>query len=857
MTDRFSHPAEGEKPAVLLEDHLTDVAERTTLLVPEAASTPFGSSLYKLCWRLGYIHDAGKLTTWFQTHIHDGRPSGPSHHSPLGALLAFHVLQAANHSSEECLSGFVAVAKHHGRLPDTAEYVFDSTAWNHRNEMENQQREAIIQQVENIDDNVNGLAEQIVREASDGETTWAEFVDAVLSKELFDHVAAQVSRHGLKPDSSSVSSEFYQCVLQLWSTLVLADKTSAANAPLSGFDHEKPERETLSRFIDTLSDGAVPKKEAELNRHRRSAREDVLETVDKLVANDGQLATLTLPTGMGKTLTGLDAALSIREKTGRERTIYALPFTSIIDQVVEEVSEIFETDGTDSLLTVHHYLEDTIVSLEDATDDVDDQTDEHAHIEEMLGESWRSGITVTTFVQLFESLAGPKNTQSMKLPALYNSVLILDEPQSLPHDWWPLVERLVEILTTEYNAVVIAMTATQPKLFDTDTRELVDQPQEYFKIAERTEYVLDGSFETFPDTDDGPLEYDEAARTLLEAAEPDEDVLAICNTIDSAIALTESIRSRCSHVNVGLALEELLVNPNIEDVTGSMLANNVDEHVGDAAVIHLTTRIRPRDREVLIIAIKELTKRNLPVYVISTQLIEAGVDVSFDRVFRDIAPIDSIVQAAGRCNRSFARERGTVTLWWLGVPDQQTDTPAEAVYELWGESLLSVTKGVFDWLQNEDATRIEEPRVAWDGVREYYHRLEDRGVGRREYVSLLEKGLAESLGKLSLIDQRLAIEVVVCRTQAERDQVEAIKDAWSEFDFETVNNYLRNLRPSQVSIPIYRTDSEEAKKIADLNRIHDETNIRFIDTTTKQYEDFFDPNTGFVVPESTVERRFL
>lgn len=860
MTDRYSHPAEDGRSPVDLTDHLADVAHRVRLVVPEDKTSPFGSSVAETVSSLAWTHDFGKLTTWFQDHIEGKDPAGPSHHSPIGALLTYHVLEEMDHAPEECLAGYVAVARHHGLLPDVAEYVFDRTAWNQRHPEANRRKREILEQIHDIDDSASDLANEIVRTASGDETTWNNFATDVRSKELFERIKSRVSTFGATYDTHGIPPTLYPTLIQFWSALIVADKTSAAHAPKSGLNHDVPSRTTLASFIDDLSAESedVHSKEARLNEYRGMAREGVLENARTLISNGDRLATITLPTGMGKTLTGLDAALTIRDATERNRVVYALPFTSIIDQVVDEVSDIFETDATDNLLTVHHHLAETTVKLENKFDDLDDESDEYARIEEILGESWRSGLVVTTFVQLFESLAGPANTQSMKLPALYDSVVILDEPQSLPHDWWPLVDRLVEILTTEYNAVVVAMTATQPRVFDNDATELVDDPQAYFGTVERTEYLIDESIEAFPDAENGPIDYREAARKIAASATSDEDILAVCNTIDSAIELTDAVRDRIMPVDVGRVLEQLLTSERVEDVTGVHLADRVENQTNDVALVHLSTRIRPRDRLVLVNAIKELTERDCPIYVISTQLIEAGVDVSFDRVFRDFAPIDNVVQAAGRCNRSFERDQGTVTLWWLDAPGSQDITPGEAVYDKWGESLLRVTNEVLKSIRDGDSDRIDESSVAWDGVREYYRSLiEDRHVGKREYVEYVETSEAASLNDLSLIEQRLAVEVIVCRTSQERQTIEDIRDAWRAFDFSTVNTLLEDLRTSQVSIPIYRSDSEEARALGSLEFVHPETDIRMIDTSKPEYDGFFDPVTGFVVPDNTVERRFL
>jgi CRISPR-associated endonuclease Cas3-HD len=822
------------------------------MVVSEKATTPMGKPVTDLVRRLALIHDFGKLTTWFQQHIEmmEGDPRGnPTHHALIGAVLSYYVLERAGYEDEECLAGYVAVAKHHGSLPDVPEYVFDRTNWNKKHPVKNERHEEVIEQVENIDKKAAPLAEEFISEATDGRGSWAEFAARVRERTQFETIKDRVSYSGYTHDAYGISEEFYPCVLQAWSALSLADKTSAAGAPKGGYESTAPVRSALAEYInglpkngETLSD-----RERRLNDWRDEARVSVLKNVERMVTSDERLATLTLPTGMGKTLTGLDTALTLREETDRERIVYALPFTSIIDQVDSEIREIFDTDGRDDLLTVHHHLAETVIELDE------EDTDEYAAIEEMLGESWRSGLVLTTYVQLFESLVGPRNTQSMKLPALYDSVIVLDEPQSLPHDWWPLVRRLATILTEEYDATVIAMTATQPQLFG-GVLELVDGPRRYFEEIERVEYVIDDSVVAFPDREHGPIGYDEAGDRIVGSASDGEDVLSVCNTIDSAQTLTEVVTKRVDAVDVGKVYADLLRDEG--EVDGGRLADAVVEKADSVATVHLSTRIRPKDRLVLIGAIKTLTTGTITVVAVTTQLIEAGVDVSFDRVYRDFAPMDSIVQAAGRCNRSFERDSGTVTVWWLDKPEEKNMTPGEAVYNEWGDSLLSVTSQVLDSKGVNKHSTSPEFTIAWDCIREYYRVLRsERRVGKESYVDLLNDGEFEQAGRLSLIDQRLAFEVVVCRTDRDRERIIDIKDAWSDFKFDTVRTLIEETKSAQVSIPVYRADSKEAEKIGGLDQVHDETDLRWLDT--RDHLDYFDKTTGLVVPDSTVEGRFL
>jgi hypothetical protein len=589
-----------------------------------------------------------------------------------------------------------------------------------------------------------------------------------------------------------------------------------------------------------------------LNYYRSRARETVLENAAKFAESGGGVATLTLPTGLGKTLTGLSAAAAIRETLEGDRIVYALPFTSIIDQVVDEAVQVFETDTSSRLLTAHHHLADTVIR--DDTDSDTDELDLSDDVGGVLAESWRAGLTVTTFVQLFESLAGPQNRQSMKLPALHDSVVILDEPQSLPLEWWKLVPRLVQMLIEQYGATVIAMTATQPQLFEEEI-ELVDDHDAYFETTDRVSYNLDGSTERYISLQEGPKSYSDATIELIDAVDSDDSTLAVCNTIDSARKLTDCVTNeRPTLVDVadvyGDALDAV---GRAEAVDPTRVADRVAE-IADRSVLHLSTRLRPVDRLTLIETATELTDRDHTLLVVSTQLVEAGVDISFARVYRDLAPIDSIVQAAGRCNRSFESERGQVTVWWLDAPGGQSKTPAEAVYNR-NVSLLPVVAETLQSVSGDESS-LDETTVARNAVDEYYRRLrDDKNVGKDTFVDYVDEAKGKQLGELSLIDQRQSAEVLVVRTTTERELVEAIREANAAYDFGRLRSLLDKTKPLRISVPYYRSDSDIADAITDLPQIIKDEGIYELDVTQRQ--SYFDHTTGFVVPESTVDHQFL
>jgi CRISPR-associated endonuclease Cas3-HD len=854
--ERYSHPPENGRPAVKLVTHLEDVASRIDHLVPEGATTPGGEPLHEVVRRLALVHDLGKATEWFQQYIDDDRrnptPEKKRHHSPLGSFAAFAVLERGGFDTETCIAGFVAVAKHHGRLPDVLEYVAERTDGSLRRDDES--LNLIAHQAKNIHDNAHDVATTVFGEATGDGNDWTTFAQAVVDDSLVERIADHIILDE-QPNVDALSESCYGLVLQCWSALVLADKTSAAGADNDPdtYAAKSPPLNRLDKHVADIEDdvSADPggTRSERLNHHRSRAREDALDTTETFADADGNVATLTLPTGMGKTLTGLSAAFDLRDRLDGERVVYALPFTSIIDQVVGEVEDIYDTDTTGRLLTAHHHLAETVIR----DDEDEEEADFNDDIAGMLAESWRAGLTVTTFVQLFESLTGPGNRQSMKLPALRNSVVVLDEPQSLPLDWWKLVPRLVSMLTEQYDATVIAMTATQPKLFEERTK-LVDDPASYFAV-ERVSYELDASTERYIDDQSDPKAYDDAADALRESLNGGESALAICNTIDSARELTERV-NESMQVDVAEAYaDELDEGGDVDSVDAATVADSVVER-GDNALLHLSTRLRPADRLTLIETAKQLTKRGYPLVVVSTQLVEAGVDISFDRVYRDLAPIDSIVQAAGRCNRSFERDRGRVTVWWLDAPGEQAKTPAEAVYNR-GTSLLPVAASTLDSVRADDGT-LSETAVARDAVERYYERLhEEKNVGKQAYADYVDEARADELGHLSLIDQRLAIDVIVCRTDDERATIEAIEEAWENYNFDRVRTLLDETKSLRVSIPIYRADSEEAQTLGTLSRVHSETDIRWLDTGTSRYAEYFEATTGLIVPDSTVEARFL
>jgi CRISPR-associated endonuclease/helicase Cas3/CRISPR-associated endonuclease Cas3-HD len=166
-----------------------------------------------------------------------------------------------------------------------------------------------------------------------------------------------------------------------------------------------------------------------------------------------------------------------------------------------------------------------------------------------------------------------------------------------------------------------------------------------------------------------------------------------------------------------------------------------------------------------------------------------------------------------------------------------------------------VAAAALDSVRDESGT-LSETAVARTAVNRYYRRLhEEKDVGKRAFAGYVDEARADELGRLSLIDQRRAADVFVCRTDAERELAEGLREASRTYDFETLGRLLDETKPLRVSIPYYREDSETAEAIRDLPRLIEDEGLYELDV--RQYSSHFDRRTGFVVPDSSVGHQFL
>jgi CRISPR-associated endonuclease/helicase Cas3 len=564
----------GDKREHALVQHLKMVGAKAA-----DKAAPFGGEDW--AGLAGLWHDLGKYRTGFQRYIRqtstgdaqeahiEGKVAGREKtHSAAGALWAIQKLTETDGPKGALAARVLAylIASHHAGLYD----------WD------------------------GGLDQRLNEE--DSRIELAEALAANPPPDILD-------AGSFVPDLSKIpggSAGFALWVRLLFSCLVDADFLDTEDF----FDENKTAARTGFPTIGAMLmafDAFMAEKTASAATSRVNAiRADILHQCGDKAELPPGFFSLTVPTGGGKTLSSLAFALKHANLHDKRRIIYAIPYTSIIEQTADIFRDVFKSLGNE-VLVEHHSQADA------------DPREETAR-SRLACENWDAPLIVTTNVQLFESLFAAKTSRCRKLHNIVNSVVVLDEAQQLPPEFLQPILDALNLLVKHYGVTVILCTATQPALSSTDyfdpsrnlrglenVREIIGAPDTLYKQLERVKVRLPPDWQT-------AMSWPEVASQL-----GDEDcVLAIVNTRKAARELHR------------------LMPPD---------------------TLHLSALMCGAHRSAVINQIKDRLKAKReghdlePLRVVSTQLVEAGVDLDFPVVWRALAGLDSIAQAAGRCNR--------------------------------------------------------------------------------------------------------------------------------------------------------------------------------------------------------------
>lgn len=560
MTTVWAHSINSAGQRQPLDEHLREVARLAALL-----ASPFGGET--LAHAAGLWHDLGKADPEWQRYLLENeagtrtRGTGPDHKCA-GAKVALD-------SGQQAVA--LLIHAHHGGLQDRQAF----RSWYDRNAT----LPGVSAALAAVRRSNPGLASELPVDLPPGvlrEPLAAEMFLRLAFSALVDADTLDTERHHLAGQPTARGATV--SMLELWERFDAYHQAHAA---------------TDASVVNDVR--------AEVYRACRDAADEPTGVFR-----------LTVPTGGGKTRSGMAFALRHAVRHGLRRVVVAVPFTTITEQTAQQYREIFQAGPPGSPVVLEHHS----AAIESRGNDED--CSGPGLWQRLAAENWDAPVVVTTTVQLFESLFSNRRSKTRKLHNLARSVIILDEAQSLPAPLLsPILDGLHQ-LTAHFGATVVLSTATQPAFESVPSfnqvvaREIVPDHSRHFAALRRVTYDWRANSEH---------DWSEVAGWMrLE-----KSALAIVNTKRQAIDLLDSL--------------------------------------ADPDALHLSTLLCGAHRRDVLAEVRARLTAGRPCRVVSTQVVEAGVDIDFPAVFRALGPLDSIIQAAGRCNREGHLTTGRVVVF--------------------------------------------------------------------------------------------------------------------------------------------------------------------------------------------------
>ncbi|AFM22197.1 CRISPR-associated helicase Cas3/CRISPR-associated endonuclease Cas3-HD [Acetomicrobium mobile DSM 13181] len=647
----------------------------------------------------GITHDLGKAHPLFQDYL-NGRGDGIDHALPS----AWFTLNLSKfHTNEDSFSDIwlaEAVRRHHTYMVDGGEAL---DFWvQHNKQAFKEQKDAMKKLVPTW--NIFLSEEQ-----------WEDYAEALMLKR--------------KKILNAQTWLFYRL---LYSLLITADRMDAIGVRGLKMHH-------LPLFKEPDFSG---RESSPLDAWRQQTREACIRSVDD-IEHPG-LFTLTLPTGAGKTITGLDIARRMAHKLGSKTIIYALPFISIVEQNSLVAKGLF---GEEDVQEDH--------SLSTLVETSEKNQDPMTRMKTFF-RYWDAPVILTTMVQLWESIYSPKANDTIDFHRLSDAVVIMDEPQTINPRYWHGFGETLQYLSDKLHTSYILMTATQPYII----KGIELSPKGLsFPYNRHTYKILPHKYQL----NELPSLLEDHIERLYE-----KSGLIVLNTRKSAVEVYRMIKNAMG-----------------------------------APVYFLSTWMTPHHRRLTMRLLRYLEKKKIQHYLVSTQVVEAGVDLDFDWVFRDLGPLDSVVQVAGRCNRHSRSERGGLVLV-AELMNEQGKSFSNMVYD---DILLDSSRST---LRQEDRINIFEENMAPIKVDSYYRditeRLQDKGIWKN-----LCDGRWGPQDRPNLIDKHydpLSAEVYVEQNNTVRPMFEKlINTKWTLENLNEKRHLHRKLLQYMIEVPLKALES--------------------------------------------------
>ena len=785
-----------------LKDHLLNVAKNCKELL-ESKFLNFKNFIPKnilsnLSYLIGLCHDFGKATSYFQLYITEKdekkrkqlKSKRVSNHGLLSALFCYYIIQKYISNLSESndliqylpILGYFIVKRHHGNLKDASTEIYDLN--------DDVIKSTLLNQLNSID--INEISDFLNFNLKPLNLK----VDLNKFKENFNELC---DNSILKSEKSSIRKLKYKKEMKLYflnhllySILLDSDKNDAIfknpvtinriniqgdlidkYKQIKGYDHAKNEFDKL--------------------------RNEIYEAVTSNLIEDRKILSLNAPTGSGKTLTAISFALKLRNNIKKHqgylpRIIYCLPFLSIIDQNFEVLTNVFSkvTQSKQihtSLLLKHHHLSDVFYQVEG--------NEFETHESEFLIEGWKSEIIVTTFIQLFHSIISNRNRAIRKFHNIVNSIILLDEVQSIPHKYWFFLKKIINFLSDVFNVRFIFMTATLPLIFNRENDEIFElllNHETYFRSLNRINMNL------FLDSDIHIEDFKDILKKKI-IQHKNKDFLIVLNTISCCREIFNFLKS--------LSLE-------------------------NTHLYYLSTHVIPKERIKRIKQIKNDVQRKI---IVSTQLIEAGVDIDVEITYRDFGPLDSINQVAGRCNRNNSNEdKGEVYVYIL------KDNKKEYFKYIYESFLIDKTKDVFrnrKILQESQFLTLNN---------EYFKKINEShslDKSRELFTNLIKLEFKELSSKFKIIKEKIdKVDVFI-------EYDETASTIWQQFeDLERIND------PFQRRNAFLKLKKEFYSYVISINKnlLHKLPTERekFLRFSFNELETIYSPEIGFIPNKKSV-----
>ena len=692
LTKYYSHPDKQ------IQIHVNGVIKRI-----EALTNIDNIDLANITKVAGIFHDVGKLNPNFQSKIRRQSKShlAYSNHSYLSAISFLSYAKNANYEKKYIPIIFAIIAHHHGNLPDFEDIM---------NSDECSRLLSFIEENSNLP-----VAEFIKSYIADTE----DFAVSLREAEYYCDFQGLYNRYytgkNKPPDTDCI--DFFLKTRFAFASVILADKSDASN-------YQTQKTAVYSQYnvrLDGYIQESFSNSDTGLNLIRTGMREDSTRKLEKEIEKGSRVFSLASPTGSGKTIMLLSLAGKILNVKDDLRIIYALPYLSITEQVENVCRSIFN-DKEDYICRIDSNSENKdFEKIQSKLDNGDADAIKESTAEliayRFAEDTFDYPFIITTFVRFFETLVSNKNATLLKLPNFANAIFLIDEIQSIPPRLYGFFVALLSDFCKKFNSYAIISTATMPdfKLPERDNLSEIfqnyEQPiellsPEYFKEPVFNRYCVNN---ILPE----PVIIDDIVDMIKNEQ---SSILVILNTIQDTKDLFEKLKE--------------CIN---------------------AEVILINTHFTLNDRKEKIERCKELLKNGKRVILISTQLIEAGVDIDFPVVYRDFCPIPNIIQSAGRCNRNGANKMGKVVIFELFKKDKSRSA---LVYK--DKYLLDLARKEIQKSEIEESKLINLQRSFFKDIREntlfgthYGKRFKN---GEIDFIKMIKERAFAEIGKFQLID---------------------------------------------------------------------------------------------------------